>query len=183
VHRVQVAQSQSTYHFFRHVGFSGTQGWTLGTMSHSKSDHRTKTATRDLTPYSSSRACGGNLKIGVCLLSSNVLAHNHHRLESQCPFHNGRHGIGRQVTQQVGRLSRGTPVHLPFPVCSSEANIRSYPAWQLRYRGSHMIFRRLQNKGHGSIARCLQDSSENSKILLSNNYKCPSLSSVLSGLT
>jgi hypothetical protein len=80
-------------------------------------------------------------------------------------------------------LSRGTPVHLPFPVCSSEANIRSYPAWQLRYRGSHMIFSRLQNKGHGSTARCPQDSFENSKITLSSIYKCPSLSSVLPRLT
>jgi hypothetical protein len=91
-------------------------------------------------------------------------------------------GIGRQVTQQVCRLSRGILVHLPFPVCSSEANIRSYPAWQLKYRQSHMIFSRLQNKGHGSTARCLQD-SENSKISLSNIYKCQSLSSVLSRLT
>jgi hypothetical protein len=29
VYKVQVTQSQSIYHFFRHVGFSATQGWTL----------------------------------------------------------------------------------------------------------------------------------------------------------
>jgi len=30
VHRFKDVLSQSTYHFFRHTGFFGTQGWTLG---------------------------------------------------------------------------------------------------------------------------------------------------------
>ena len=29
MHKFQDASSQSTYHFFRHTGFFGTQGWTL----------------------------------------------------------------------------------------------------------------------------------------------------------
>lgn len=115
-------------------------------MSHSKSDPRVNTTARDLTPYSSSRECGGNLKIGVCLQFPPTCLHtittgSNSKSIWRWASHAAHRGtnIGRQVTQQVCRFSRGTPVHLPFSVCSSEANIRSYPAWQLRYRGSHMI--------------------------------------------
>lgn len=79
-------------------------GYSLKNRDHESLEERSlnEDCHRDLTPYSSSRACGCNLKIGVCLLSSNVLAHNHHRLEFQRPFH-----VGRAMTPIVELASAG----------------------------------------------------------------------------